>query len=125
MEDEGLGYVGFNLHPHLANSAYHTTNLIDHVMFLHAACGYPVPSTWTRAIDRGHFATWPGLSANLVRKHLPKALATTQGHQHQQRQNIQATHPVLLPDNNDLTPPLGAAQQSLPRSVFCDHRCTQ
>jgi hypothetical protein len=104
MEDEGLGYVGFNLHPHQANSAYHTTNQIDHISFLHAACGYPFPSTWIQAIDRGHFAKWPGLTADPVQKHLPKSIPTVLGHQHQQRQNIRTTHPILALADDDLTP---------------------
>ena len=87
-----------------ANSAYHTTNLTDHVSFLHAACGYPVPSTWTQAIDRGHFATWPGLTSDIVRKHLPKSVATVKGHLHQHRQNIRSTHPVSLPTASDRMP---------------------
>jgi hypothetical protein len=91
--------------PTAAFSAYHTNNLVDHVKFLHAACGYPVPSTWIRAIESGHFATWPGLTADLVRKHLPKAMATAQGHMHQQRQNIRTTQPPPGTTAPDLHPP--------------------
>jgi hypothetical protein len=76
---------------HRANSAYHISTLPELVQFLHAACGSPVPSTWIRAIEQGHFATWPGLTANLVRKHLPKSIATVKGHLNQQRQNIRST----------------------------------
>jgi hypothetical protein len=90
----GQAPVGFHMYPPAtAHSAYHTPNLVEHVKFLHASCGYPVPSTWIRAIDSGHFATWPGLTANLVRKHLPQSMATAQGHMHQQRQNIRTTQP--------------------------------
>jgi hypothetical protein len=67
MEDEGLDYVGFNMYPqNSANSVYHTPNLVEHIQFLHAACGYPVPSTWTQAINQGHSATWPGLTGDLT-----------------------------------------------------------
>jgi hypothetical protein len=59
---------------HRANSAYHTSTLPELVQFLHAACGRT--STWIRAIEQGHFATWSGLNANLVRKHLPKSIAS-------------------------------------------------
>jgi hypothetical protein len=52
----------------------------------------------------GHFATWPGLTANLVRKHLPKSIPTVLGLQHQQRQNIRMMHPILALANDDLTP---------------------
>jgi hypothetical protein len=37
----------------------------DIVTYLHRACFSPVPSTWLKAIDAGHFATWPGLTIDL------------------------------------------------------------
>ena len=86
----------FNAGPQIAASAYHTSTKADHVQFLHATCGYPVPSTWTTAIDNGQFTTWPGLTSELVRKHLPKSSATTKGHMHSQRQNIRSTQPATL-----------------------------
>jgi hypothetical protein len=63
------------------------------VQFLYAACGSPVPSTWITAINNGHFATWPGLTADLVRKHLPKSMATVKGHLNQKRKNLRSTKP--------------------------------
>jgi hypothetical protein len=38
--------------------------------YLHAACFSPVPSTFVQAIKKGHFITWPGLTAELITKHL-------------------------------------------------------
>jgi hypothetical protein len=66
--------------PAQANSAYHTSTQPELLQFMHAACGNPVPSTWIQAIQHGNFATWPGLTADAVRKHLPKSLATVKGH---------------------------------------------
>ena len=63
-----------------ANNVYHTDTMHELIQFLHAACGNPVPSTWIKATDAGHFATWPGLTSDNVRKHLPKSLATAKGH---------------------------------------------
>jgi hypothetical protein len=40
--------------------------------YLHAALGSPVPSTLLLAIRRNHLVTVPGLTTNLVTKHLPK-----------------------------------------------------
>ena len=48
-------------------------------------------STWTSAITSGFFATWPGLTSALVRKHLPKSLATAKGHLRQDRKNVRST----------------------------------
>ena len=56
------------------------------VTFLHAACFSPVVSTFIRAIDNGHFLSWPGLTSALVRKHLKPSLFTAKGHLNQDRQ---------------------------------------
>jgi hypothetical protein len=55
-----------------AHSVYECINKWDLVRFLHAAAFSPVPDTWLKAIRAGHFATWPGLTEDLVRKDLPK-----------------------------------------------------
>ena len=59
--------------------------------FLHAACFSPVLSTLNKAIDNGHFNTWPGISNNLMKKHLPPSIASAKGHLNQERQGIQST----------------------------------
>ena len=64
------------------------TNLVK---YLHAACFSPVRSTWIKAIQNNNFATWPGLTDVLVKRHLPDSTATVQGHIHKERQNLQST----------------------------------
>jgi hypothetical protein len=59
--------------------------------YFHATLGSPVPSTLIRAIRRGHLTTWPGLTTQLISKHLPKSIATTLGHQDQEAKNIRST----------------------------------
>ena len=63
----------------------------DLAKYLHAACFAPVQSTWIRAIENNHFSTWPGLSVELIKKHLPKSVATVQGHVKRERQGLQTT----------------------------------
>lgn len=63
----------------------------DLIKYLHAACFSPVPSTWIQAIKANNFITWPGLTIQLVKKHLPLTEATIQGHIHRQRQKLQST----------------------------------
>ena len=63
----------------------------DLAEFLHACAYSPEPSTLLRAIERGHFTSWPGLTSSLVTKHLPKSLATSKGHLRMEQQNIQST----------------------------------
>jgi hypothetical protein len=59
--------------------------------FLHACAFSPLPSTFLRAILRGHFNSWPGLTASLITKHLPKSLATSKGHLRMEQKNLQST----------------------------------
>ena len=90
------------LHP-FACSAYEMKTKADIVQYLHQFSFSPVVHTWTKAIDAGYFTTWPGLTSELVCKHLPKLLATAKGHLKQYRQNIRstknsiATAPLFLP----------------------------
>ena len=71
----------------------------DLVHYLHCADFSPVISTWTKAINAVYYTTWSSLTSQLVRKNLPKALATAQGHLRQHRRNIRsikftATHSI-------------------------------
>ena len=67
----------------------------DLVQYLHRCAFSSVFHTWTKAIDAGYFVTWPGLTSELVRKHLPKLLATAKVHLKQDRQNIRSTKPSI------------------------------
>ena len=42
------------------------------------------------AIKKNHFQSWPGLTPQLVHKHLPLSIATVCGYLHKQRQNLQS-----------------------------------
>lgn len=77
-----------------ANNVYESTTIADTVAYLHAAAFSPVMSMFVAAIQKGFFATWPGLSADNVRTHLPKSIATALGHLDQQRKNLRSTRLV-------------------------------
>ena len=79
-----------------ANNVYDFTIKRDIVRYLHRGASSPVPLTWCAAIDIGNFATWPGLTSWLVRKHLQKSVPTTKGHMRQIRQHIRSTKPKQL-----------------------------
>ena len=59
--------------------------------FLHAACFSPVISTFHHAVKNNHFITWPGLTPQLISKHLTKKIATAKGHLNQERKHLQST----------------------------------
>ncbi len=54
------------------------------IKYLHAAAGYPVKDTWIAAINAGNYNTWPGLSAQAVRRHFPELDETQKGHMKKQ-----------------------------------------
>ena len=72
------------------HNVYQTNMILELTQFLHAACGSLVPSTWIKAIDTRHFATWSGLTSANVKKYLPTEIATSKGHLNQQCQNIRS-----------------------------------
>jgi hypothetical protein len=99
-----------NLKSEKAHSVYECTNKRDLVRFLHAAAFSPVQDTWLTAIRAGHFATWPGLTEDLVRKHLRKEIATVKGHLSQRRKKMRSTtttfarHAPHAIEVDDITP---------------------
>ena len=78
---------------HFANGIIRAkTTATDLVDFHHRSLGSPSISTLTQAIQNGFLSSFPGLTTELVRRHLPKSTATAKGHLHQTRQGIQSTH---------------------------------
>ena len=65
-------------------------------MFLSQAMWNPVPQTWMKAIHSNLFATRPGLTAELVKKHLKENIEITKGHMRSNRANVISTK--LLPN---------------------------
>jgi hypothetical protein len=73
------------------NSVYSIPSTEGKIKFLHAAAGYPVEDTWTKAINAGNYLTWPGLSAKAVRCNFPESNETQKGHMKKQRRNVRLT----------------------------------
>ena len=57
----------------------------------HAACFSPTKHTFVDAIKRNAFASWPGLTVELVNKYLPRTEANIKGHIRQQYKGKQST----------------------------------
>jgi hypothetical protein len=84
---------------HSANGAIqHGKTKQDLSGYLHGSAYSPVPSTFLWAINKGFFHSLPGLTTDLVNKHLDKSLATSKGHLRMQQKNLQSTKiPTNLP----------------------------
>ena len=82
---------------YVANNAFAMATKPDLAMYYHRSAFYPVPTTFISAINKGNFSTWPGLTAELISKHLPKSLTTAKGHNKLARQNVRSTRPQEPP----------------------------
>jgi hypothetical protein len=89
----------------------HTVNAIlkidkrsqsDLAQYLHACAYSPTKSTFLTAIRNGHFITWPGLTYDLINKHLTTTIATSKGHLKQEQRNIRTTQIEIPNDDNIL-----------------------
>ena len=86
---------------HGANNVHQLESKGNLVKFLHQCCFSPTTTTWLQAVKAGYFATWPGLTCELIQKHLPKSEATTKGHLRQQFQNARSTKPSAIAASPD------------------------
>ena len=86
-----------------ANNLYELGTKWDIATYLHKACFSPVPSTWLKAIDAGFFATWPGLTRELIQKHLLKSESTAKGHMRTAHVNQRSTKPKAAPSTPLMT----------------------
>eukprot|EP00804_Cyclotella_cryptica_P024589 CCRYP_001603-RA/>CCRYP_001603-RA protein AED:0.24 eAED:0.18 QI:0/0/0/1/1/1/2/0/837 len=104
----GLWVVPTNSHPistkppsafasHAAHNAYQTTSKAKLIQFLHQCAFSPPPSTWIKAINNNQFATWPGLTADAVRRYLPDSTATAKGHMKKTPAGVRSTRTTPTP----------------------------
>jgi hypothetical protein len=58
---------------------------------MHTICGYPVKSTWLKAIKAGNYVGWPMPTERNVQKYYPKATKTAKEDLNQTRKNVHST----------------------------------
>eukprot|EP00804_Cyclotella_cryptica_P012573 CCRYP_014710-RA/>CCRYP_014710-RA protein AED:0.34 eAED:0.26 QI:0/0/0/1/0/0/2/0/588 len=75
----------------LTNNVYECNNTNELINYYYATMGYPVTLTWCKAIDRGYFRRWPGLTSDRVRRFIKPSHACEQGHMDQRRAGIRST----------------------------------
>jgi len=78
---------------HCANAAagYTPRAIPDLINYYHAAAGFPIKTTWLRAIKKGYYIGWPGLTVDRVQTHLNPKIETALGHMHKVRQGVKTT----------------------------------
>ena len=104
-----------------ANNVYVLTMKRDVVKYLNHATESPTPTRCIKTINKGNYATWPGLTSHLMRKHLPKSLATIKYHLQQtrsilrsnQRANLNDSNPELIPREMTTQSPVEIVQENV------------
>ena len=61
------------------------------VGYMHAAAGFPVRSTWLKAIKNRNFNSWLELTYNNAEKYCPQSMETIKGHMVQSSQGVRFT----------------------------------
>ena len=74
-----------------AYSAYDIPRAEELIRYFHAAVGYPVRSTWLKAISAGNHSSWPGLTLSNATKYCLSATATIMVHLVHKRQGFRST----------------------------------
>jgi hypothetical protein len=104
--------------PHTTHNVYDKKSIQDKIACLHACCFSHVQDTWIKAIENRHFATWPALMVDNVRKYLPEYDAMVKG---QIQQNIRSTQPKVTAP----APEPDMAQEDKCRYVYLANMETQ
>ena len=74
-----------------ANKVYDLPLIRQTVRYLHATAGFPTEETWIKAIKAGNYNTWPTITPQVARCHLPESNETQQGHMKCQHQGVRST----------------------------------
>lgn len=69
----------------------------DLATYLHSCCFSPTKKNFIYAIKKGYLSTWPGLTMELISKHLHPNIATTKGRIRQEQKNIHPTTKLNFP----------------------------
>eukprot|EP00804_Cyclotella_cryptica_P003621 CCRYP_002237-RA/>CCRYP_002237-RA protein AED:0.34 eAED:0.34 QI:0/-1/0/1/-1/1/1/0/435 len=80
-----------------ANSVYDLPSTEQAIKWMHAECGYPVKSTWLKAVQAGNFIGWPLLTVCNIQKYFSETVETLKGHLNQSRKNVTSTKQKPIP----------------------------
>jgi hypothetical protein len=96
-----------------ANNVYDLRNTLSLVNYLYKAMCSCTKSALINYVKKCNLATWPGLTEEVINKHLKMTPATAMGHLNQKRQNIRSTNKEVKPESEDedITP-LGKGEKT-------------
>ena len=89
------------------------------IRWMHVVCGFPVKSTWLKAVKAGNYIGWPMITTKNFTKCYPDTIETPKGHLNQTRKNVRSTKPTLLPlEISDATSLRGKKQRDVFTNVY-------
>ena len=71
------------------------------VRYYHTAAGFPIKPTWIRAINNKQYASWPGLTSEIVQKYYPELEETLKGHTRKFKSGLRSTKKAAEPQGQD------------------------
>jgi hypothetical protein len=80
-----------------AKSVYDLPSTEQAIKWMHVVCGYPVKTTWIRAIKAGNYVGWPMLTERNVSKYYPETDETIKGNMNQTQKNVRSTKTKRVP----------------------------
>ena len=80
---------------------------------MHVTAGFPVKSTWLRVMNKGNFATWPGLTYSNAAKYCPRAVEAIKGHMVQSSQGVRSTKKKTHPSRGIRKEPAKATLEKI------------
>ena len=105
-----------------ANNVYDLPSMEALVRYMHAAAGFPVRSTWLKAIKNRNFNSWPGLTYNNAAKYFPQSMKTIKGPMLQSSQGVRSTKKI---DRKVHKNQIGKAQQQSNTDDIIPNKKTQ
>jgi hypothetical protein len=86
------------VHQPVANNVYELRSTGALVHNLQKALFSPTKYALLQAVKNGHLITWPGLTEDVIHKHLKLTPATAMGHMNQRRQSIRSISKAPIAD---------------------------
>jgi len=73
------------------------------VRYYHAAAGFPTKPMWIKAINNKQYASWPGLTSEIVQKYYPESEETIKGHASKNKSGLRSTKKPATRTTNVIT----------------------
>ncbi len=62
------------------HNVYELPSIVLTIRYLHAVVGFPVEETWLKAIQQGHYNSWPLINITNVAHYIPESEEMQKGH---------------------------------------------